>query len=192
MSAKEKGDCEGGYSSRDHILKIQKMTGGMVLVAAHKKPCIADLRFFDDVKLGGNFKIKYFINCVFPKTILLKDHRFASYSIKPGFRHDLTLDFEKKRKDAKGRWVKDTKITQAEKRELLDVLEQFPWIGWAGRTPHGVHAGIYFQGWTQKSDTRCIIAWVEKEIKQAGYKGKIAIDSQASPGFDKKSVGSTV
>jgi hypothetical protein len=49
-----------GYSSRDHILKIQKMTGGMVLVAAHKKPCIADLRFFDDVKPGGNFKIKYF------------------------------------------------------------------------------------------------------------------------------------
>ena len=93
-------------NSHDHIRHLQKITGGLVLVAEHKKPSIPDLRFYDDVVASKNsFRLAYFINCVFKPTILSEKHRFAEYSLRPGWRHDITIDLEKKVKLPSGKLV---------------------------------------------------------------------------------------
>src|ERR1035437_5213008 len=96
------------FSSHDHILKLQKLTGGLVLAASHKRPGIANLKFYN--KVAGKRELHdYFINCVFPPDILTQDHRYSEYSTKPGERHDITIDMEKKTEMPDGKWIKDEK-----------------------------------------------------------------------------------
>jgi len=164
------------FSSHDHILKLQKLTGGLVLVASHKKPSIAELEFYNQVS-GKRELHDYFINCVFPPDILTQDHRYSEYSTKPGERHDITIDMEKKTEMPDGKWVKDEKVSDAEKSELIKALEKIEHVAWAGPTPHGVHCGIYFKEWTLNCYSRCILAWFDQQLKQVGrYKGSLVID----------------
>jgi phenolic acid decarboxylase len=76
---------------------------------------------------------------------LTQDHRYSEYSTKPGERHDITIDMEKKTEMPDGKWVKDEKVSDAEKSELIKALEKIEHVAWAGPTPHGVHCGIYFK-----------------------------------------------
>ena len=165
-------------NSHDHIRHLQKITGGLVLVAEHKKPSIPDLRFYDDVVASKNsFRLAYFINCVFKPTILSEKHRFAEYSLRPGWRHDITIDLEKKVKLPSGKLVKNLNITEREKEQLIKALNKLDFVHWAGPTPHGVHCGIYFSDWMQVAHSRCIIGWFQSELKgTAGYNGPLEVD----------------
>jgi hypothetical protein len=173
MSIKS-GSNGGGrvFNSHDHIQEIQKITGGHILVAEHKKPSIAELSLYAGVS-GGN--PAYFINCPFPKSILQEKKRHKKFATKLGFRHDITLDFEKK-KVVPGGWVKDENITDAEKQGLLNVLAKLPWVAWSGKTPHGVHAGIYFTDWTANSKSGRVLDWVMDELAAVGYSGPLKLD----------------
>jgi len=175
MSIKS-GSNGGGrvFNSHDHIQEIQNITGGHILVAAHKRPSIAELSLYAPISNPA-----YFINCVFPPSILQRAKRDAKYSLKPGFRHDLCLDFEKK-KAGPGGWVKDENITDAEKQGLLNVLAKLPWVAWSGKTPHGLHAGIYFNDWTTSVYSGRIVDWVAAELAAAGYAGPLQIDRPPS------------
>jgi hypothetical protein len=164
--------------SPDPILVVQKLTGGCVLVAGHKTPKIGELSIYKK----GMPNPGYFVNCVFPLDILGKPRRIKEYSLKPGYRHDILFDFEKKRlqvkahKHDKSKWVKDENIADEEKQDLLVNLEKLEWIAWAGETPHGVHAGVYFPDWVSNASSRRVMEWVDAQLKVAGYKGKLVMD----------------
>ncbi len=146
-----------------------------MLVASHKRPSIAELNFYYLV-LGKRELHDYFINCVFPPDILTQDHRYSEYSTKPGERHDITIDLEKKTELPDGKWVKDEKVSDAEKAVLIKALRKIKHVAWAGPTPHGVHCGIYFKEWTLSCYSRCILAWFDQKLKKAGYHGPLVID----------------
>ena len=159
------------YGSHDHIVLIQKLTGGRILAAPGKKCTLAQMWLYGDRAI----KPAYFINCPFPPSIFAQAHRDKEFATKPGFRHDLLLDFEKKQLVG-GKWVKNEEISVAEKRELLAVLDSFAWVAWAGMTPHGVHAALYFGEWIPISWSSQIVMWVGEQIEKAGYHGPVFID----------------
>lgn len=164
-------------NSHDHIQEIQKITGGKILVAAVNDPSIAELSFYTPGCAPA-----YFVNCVFPPDILNQERRVWKYSLKPGFRHDITLDFEKKLND-----VKNPAITNAEKKSLLSALKKLPWVAWAGKTPHGVHAGVYFKDWTEKKHSGRILDWIMDELAAAGYSGTLELDWSPSVNINRPS-----
>jgi hypothetical protein len=161
----------GRYGSHDHIVLVEKLTGGRIL-AAPEKIC-----FLNEMWLYGDRTARpaYFVNCVFAPSILAHEHRDNELSIKPGWRHDLLLDFEKKQL-VKGKWLKNECISLGEKKELMGVLESLPWIAWAGVTPHGVHGGVYFTDWICNSWSGQIVKWIGEQIEKASYKGPVVID----------------
>jgi AAA domain len=161
----------GRYGSHDHILEIERRTGGRILAAPGKECTLAQMWLYGARPL----KPKYFVNCPFPPSIFSQPHREKEFAIKPGFRHDLLLDLEKKQL-VDGKWIKNEDISIAEKRELLAVLDSFAWVAWAGMTPHGVHAALYFGEWIPNSWSGQIVKWVGEQIEKAGYKGPLAID----------------
>ncbi|HNR71955.1 MAG TPA: AAA family ATPase [Verrucomicrobiota bacterium] len=162
----------GHYGSHHHILEIERLTGGRILAAPGKKCRLEQMWFHSDTPTRTP---QYFINCPFPPSILTQVHRDKELAIKPGFRHDLLLDLEKK-KLVEGEWVKNEEISLGEKRELLTVLDGFPWIAWAGMTPHGVHAAVYFNEWIPNSWSGQVVKWVGEQLEAAGYKGPVFID----------------
>jgi hypothetical protein len=162
--------------SHDHILLVQELTGGFVFVAESKRPRIKDLRLYDGNLMGGGQKPKCFMNCVFPAGLLGADRRLASESTKPGFRHDLLLDFEKRRNDVSGHMIKDESIADQEKEDFIAVLARLPFIAWAAKTPHGVHAGVYFRNWMECERSFAVAKWIDAEVATTGYFGLLKID----------------
>ena len=166
--SKKSGSNGGGrvFNSHDHIQEIQNITGGHILIAAHKKPNITELSLYTPSSNPA-----YFVNCPFPTSVLQEKKRKKNFATKPGFRHDITLDFEKKLNGVKN----TTGTTAAEKGDLLAALKKLPWVAWAGVTPNGVHAGIYFKDWTANSKSGRVLDWVMDELA-AGYSGPLKLD----------------
>ena len=161
----------GHFSSHDHILRIQELTGGRILAAPGKECTLQEMWFYTE----RSERPAYFINCVFPLMIFNREKRDNQFSAKPGFRFDLLLDFEKK-KMVKDEWVKNESISTEEKQQSIAVLESIPQVGWAGMTPHGVHAGLYFTDWIPNDWSGQVVKWVGAQIARAGYQGTVAID----------------
>ena len=178
------------FSSSDHIELIQSLTQGRILISQTKTPSISDLRFYE-----SSYRVNpplYFINCPFPEDILTRESRDAErYALRPGLRHDITLDFEKKKsvvgKDGKTRFVKDEIISDLEKTDLLRFLEKVKYVAWAGPTPHGVHAGVYLSNWIPKEHSKGVLLQVMADLKAAGYMGSVELDWGASVNFNRPS-----
>ena len=169
-------------NSHDHINHLQNITGGLVLVAEHKKPCVTQLRFYDEVMAAKQpFNLAYFINCVFTDSILEEKHRYAEYSLVRGCRHDITIDLEKKKKQPNGRYTKDHNITPQEQANLIAALKSLDFVHWAGPTRHGVHCGIYFSDWMKVGHSRSVIGWFQQQLRKvAGYHGPLEVDVSPS------------
>ena len=179
-----------GASSADHIELVQTLTEGHILVSMEKRPSIHDLRFYEAIH--RLHPPNYFVNCPFPGDILTREHRDADlYALRPGLRLDVTLDFEKQKpkpgEKGKVKFVKDEVISDQEKADLLHYLEKVEYIAWAGRTPHGVHAGIYLTAWIPKERSEMVLNKVTTDLKAAGYQGPVQLDWGASMNYNRPS-----
>ena len=185
-----------------HIQKIQQLTGGEVFVSQEKITKLRNFQLYSRALKIRGYKFEYYVNAIFSPELLDKarrrddpdkpveienQKRDKKRSIKAGFRHDLTLDFEIQKQNAAGEWVKGRAATIAEKIELLELLKALPNIAWAGETPNGVHAGIYFANWTEWEDAKMVVYWVWDEIKTNGYTGPIQLDEEASKNCNRPS-----
>lgn len=176
--------------SADHIELLQDLTHGHILVSLDKHSSLDTMRFYEP-----KCRVKppsYFINCPFPQDIHRHEHRIAdSYATKPGYRHDITLDFEKKKRivssNGKEHFIKDEDISITEKEDLIVHLQRLDYVGWAGPTPHGVHAGIYFPDWVAKSQSEQVLTRVMEDLGLAGYRGPVELDWGASINYNRPS-----
>nr|WP_321349268.1 hypothetical protein [uncultured Methanoregula sp.] len=166
------------FSTHDHIRHVQdRSEGGLVLLSDGKQAPLRKMRFYQGQRAD------YFINAVWPPDILQRERRKAEYSLRPGWRLDVTLDFEKKRKVQQGKKeveVKDLACSQEEKQALVEVLARTAYVAWAGFTPHGVHAGIYFSDWLPVGLTHGVLRRLRSDLAALGYAGPVKLDWPAS------------
>ena len=178
-----------------HVQKIQSLTQGEVFVSQSKVTKLRNFQTYNHAATIRRYRFDYYVNAIFPVALLHAARtvpanwlrRVKELSIKPGFRHDLTFDFEIQVKNAKGRWVKGRGATPDEKAELLAVLEKLPGIAWAGQTPGGCHAGIYFADWVEWADAELVVDWVWGEVRRNGYTGPLQLDEGASKNCNRPS-----
>ena len=185
-----------------HIQKIQQLTGGDVFVSQWKITKLRNFQIYSRALKIRGYKFEYYVNAIFSPELLDKarrrddpdkpveienQKRDKKRSVNAGKRHDLTLDFEIQKQNAAGEWVKGRAATNDEKAELLNVLEKLSCIAWAGRTPNGIHAGIYFAEWVESEDARLVVDWVWDEIRANGYTGPLQLDEGASKNCNRPS-----
>ena len=183
-----------------HVQKIQSLTQGDVFVSQSKITKLRNFKTYAQALKIRGYRFEYYVNALFspelveiakrrddPNAPLGNQKREARFSITPGKRHDLTMDFEIQVLNAKGRWVKGRGATPGEKVELLAVLEKLPCIAWAGQTPGGCHAGIYFADWVEWADAELVADWVCGEVRRNGYAGPMTMDEGASKNCNRPS-----
>ncbi len=185
-----------------HIQKIQQLTRGEVFVSQNKITKLRNFQLYSRALKIRGYKFEYYVNAIFSPELLdkarrrddpdkpveiEKQKRGKHRSINPGKRHDLTLDFEIQKQNAQGEWVKGRGATPGEKAELLNVLEKIPEVAWAGQTPNGVHAGIYFADWVDTEDAKLVVYCLWDEIKSNGYAGPLSLDEGASKNCNRPS-----
>ena len=121
------------FCTHDHIQNLQSITGKEVFVAQSKFTKLRALKTYAQALKIRKYRFAYFINCLFdPKWIetakisIVHVPRNKSSSVKRGFRHDMTLDFEKQKLNKDGELVKDEIISGDEKMELLAAMKKIP------------------------------------------------------------------
>ena len=178
-----------------HVQKIQALTQGEVFVSQSKVTKLRNFQTYNHAATIRKYRFEYYVNAIFPVALLHASRtvpsdwmrRVKELSIKKGFRHDLTFDFEIQVKNATGRWVKGRGATPDEKAELLAVLEKLPCVAWAGQTRGGCHAGIYFADWVEWADAELVVDWVWGEVRRNGYTGPMTMDEGASKNCNRPS-----
>ena len=192
----------GAHSSHDHIKKIQELTGGEVFVSQGKITKLRNFKTYAQALNIRGYRFEYFVNALFSPDLVDKakrrddpyapvenQKREKKSALNPGQRHDLTLDFEKVKPDDKDKtkWIKDDSVTADEKAELMAVLEKLPYLAWAGVTPHGVHAGVYFDSLVSVADVNLLADWIWDEVQRNGYTGSIKMDEWATKNCNRPS-----